>query len=206
MNDDLFRRNVPGMTAALARATVGVAGCGGLGSNAALALARAGIGRLILVDADRVEASNLNRQAFFLDDIGRPKVAALAAHLRAINPALRLEAHERRLTPDAVATTFAAADLLLEAFDAAESKQWLIGAWLRAFPGRPVVAASGLAGLGGTDRLRVERHGSLIVCGDQASDMSAGLCSARVAIVAAMQANEAIAWLAQHSPATHQAP
>jgi len=195
----IFERNVPGSTDVLARACVAIAGCGGTGSNAAFALARAGVGRLVLVDRDRVEASNLNRQQFFLEDLGRPKVEALRDRLLTINPALGIESHQRELEPADVAPLFAAADLLIEAFDAAEAKQWLIEAWCRAFPGRPVVVGSGLSGLGRTESLRVRRGGPSIVCGDEISDMAEGLCAPRVAIVANMQANEAVAWLVERA-------
>ncbi len=188
---DIFRRNVPGTTEILRRKTVAIAGCGGLGSNAAVALVRAGVGRLILIDHDVVEASNLNRQHFFLDDIGRPKTEALAAHLRRIQPAVDLELRALRLGPADVAG-LTTADLLLEAFDQAEAKRWLLEAWCAAFPGRWVVGASGLSGIGRTEAITVRRAGRIIMCGDFASDMSGGLCAARVALVAAMQANLAL--------------
>jgi sulfur carrier protein ThiS adenylyltransferase len=200
----IFDRNVPGSTSVLETCTVGVAGCGGLGSNAAVSLARAGIGGLILADFDLVEESNLNRQAFFLDDIGAPKVAALAGYLRRINPAIRLMLHDIRLEAAVVAEVFGAADLLLEAFDRAESKRWLIEAWCRAFPDRPVVAASGLSGLGKTEGMRVHRAGRIVVCGDESSDLSEGLCAPRVAIAANMQANVAVELLVGRADAHHQ--
>lgn len=189
---DMFARNVPGSTAILSMATIAVAGCGGLGSNAAVALARAGVGKLILVDSDVVELSNLNRQHFFRADIGRPKVEALADHLRAINPAIGLDLQIKRLQPADVPLLFAVADLLIEAFDLAESKKWLIESWSRAFPNRPLVCASGLSGLGGTESLKVRRAGMITLCGDERSHMSEGLCAARVGIVANMAANLAI--------------
>jgi sulfur carrier protein ThiS adenylyltransferase len=193
----IFDRNVPGSTEILQARTVGIAGCGGLGSNAAISLTRAGVGGLILADFDTVEESNLNRQAYFVDDIGRLKVEALAATLRRINPAIRLALHCDRLDPFTVAEVFAGADLLLEAFDRAESKQWLIEAWSRAYPDRFVVAASGVSGLGATERLGVRRAGHIVVCGDQTSDMSEGLCAPRVAIAANMQANVAVELLGE---------
>jgi sulfur carrier protein ThiS adenylyltransferase len=201
MDAELFARNVPGLTARLQQAVVGIAGCGGLGSNAAVALARAGIGKLILADSDRVDASNLNRQHFFRGDVGRLKVDALAGHLRAIHREIRLATHAICLTPEDVPVVFRDADLLIEAFDRAEDKQWLIETWCRAFPERPIVAASGLAGYGRTETLRVQSSGRIHVCGDAESDMSLGLCAARVAIVAAMQANVAIELLMGGAPA-----
>ncbi len=191
----IFDRNVPGSTAVLRRSTVGIAGCGGLGSQAALSLARAGIGRLILVDFDRVEASNLNRQQYFLEDLDRPKTEALSARLRAVNPEIRITALAERLEPAGVAVAFAAADVLIEAFDRAEDKRWLIEAWCRAFPDRPVVAASGVSGLGRNGALRERRSGMIVMCGDGESDPDEGLCAPRVAIVANMQANAAVEFL-----------
>jgi sulfur carrier protein ThiS adenylyltransferase len=189
---EIFSRNVPGSTEILRGSTVAVAGCGGLGSNAAVALVRAGVGGLILVDHDTVEASNLNRQCFFQGDIGRSKPDALAAHLRAINPEVRLDLVKLKLTPGDVPRLFSGADLLIEAFDRAESKRWLVEAWCRAFPGRKVICASGVSGLGKTEAIAVRRSGDIILCGDETSDLSQGLCSARVGIVANMQANLAI--------------
>jgi sulfur carrier protein ThiS adenylyltransferase len=200
----VFDRNVPGSTEILRTRTVGIAGCGGLGSNAAVSLARAGIGGLILADCDSVEESNLNRQYFFLDDIGKPKVDALAARLRQINPAIRLVLHGDQLDPAQVPGVFATADLLLEAFDQAESKLWLIEAWCRAYPERPVVVASGVSGLGHTERMRVRRVGQIVVCGDETSDLSEGLCAPRVALAANMQANVTVELLMRIPDAYHQ--
>ena len=188
----IFERNVPGTTEKLQKATVGIAGCGGLGSNAAVALTRAGVGRLILADPDRVELSNLNRQHFFQSDIGKVKVEALAGHLRSVNPGIELVLHEIELTPENTPDVFGEADLLIEAFDRAESKRWLIEAWCRAFPDRPIVCGSGLSGAGNTNALRVHSAGCIHLCGDEESDMSLGLCAARVGAVANMQANVAI--------------
>jgi sulfur carrier protein ThiS adenylyltransferase len=198
-NSSLFARNVPGMTERLGHSVVGIAGCGGLGSNAAVALTRAGIGTLILADPDIVQESDLNRQHFFRADIGKPKLEALTGHLRAINPEIQLETHTVRIEPAQVPALFAEANLLIEAFDSAESKEWLIEAWCAAFPDRPIVCASGLAGLGDTHSLRVRSSGSIHFCGDGESDASMGLCSARVAIVANMQANTAIELLMRGS-------
>jgi sulfur carrier protein ThiS adenylyltransferase len=190
--EDIFRRNVPGTRDILSKKTVAIAGCGGLGSNAAVALARAGIGKLILADCDVVELSNLNRQYFFLSDVGKRKTDALAVYLRAINPQLIIQSHFAELTPVSVCELFAGADLLIEAFDRAESKAWLIETWCVHFPHKPVVCASGLSGYGNSGTITVRRSGNIVMCGDFETDMSMGLTSSRVAIVANMQANEAI--------------
>lgn len=190
--EEIFQRNVPGTRDILLHKTVALAGCGGLGSNAAVALVRAGIGTLIFADHDIVEVSNLNRQYFFMSDIGKRKTDAISAHLRAINPAVALDAHFIELTPDNVCEVFKDADLLIEAFDKADSKTWLIESWCTQFPRKPIICASGLSGYGNTLTLTVRRSGNIVMCGDFETDMSMGLTSSRVAIAANMQANEAI--------------
>jgi sulfur carrier protein ThiS adenylyltransferase len=190
--EEIFKRNVPGVRDILLKKTVAVAGCGGLGSNAAVALVRVGIGKLIIVDPDVVELSNLNRQYFFIDDVGKKKTDAIAVHLKAINPQLNLVTHFIELTTGNVPELFKEADLLIEAFDRAERKAWLIETWCMHFPDRPVICASGLAGYGNTSSLQVKRSGNIVICGDEESDMSMGLTSSRVAIAANMQVNVAI--------------
>ena len=187
----LFARNVPGTTEALAALTIGVAGCGGLGSGAAVSLVRAGVGRLVIADFDVVELSNLNRQHYFQSDVGRRKVDALAHHLWAINPDLDLDIHDVELKPADIEPLFGGVDLMIEAFDAAESKRWLIDAWCACRPDVPLVCANGLAGYGRTD-LAVTHAGNVHFCGDGQTDASIGLCAPRVALVANMQANLAI--------------
>ena len=196
MAHEIFSRNVPGTTEILQKATVAIAGCGGLGSNAAVSLVRAGVGCLILADFDVVEVSNLNRQYFFQSDIGKPKVEALAGHLRNINPQVQLVLHKVELTPELISNIFAEADLLIEAFDKAENKHWLIESWCTAFPKRPIIVGSGLSGCGSTETLKVHKSGNIYFCGDETTDMSLGLCAPRVAIVANMQANIAVELLA----------
>jgi sulfur carrier protein ThiS adenylyltransferase len=192
LGQELFCRNVPGMTAQLQKYTVGIAGCGGTGSNVAVALTRAGIGELILVDGDLVELSNLNRQYFFQSDVGKSKAYALAAHLKNINPDIRLDIHNQMIESSQVAQLFSKANLLIEAFDIAQSKKFLLNAWCRAFPNRPVVSGNGLSGVGKTAECVIRQMGQIWFCGDGTSNMMEGLCAPRVALVANMQANLAI--------------
>lgn len=190
--NDIFAKNVPGMTEILSRSTVGIAGCGGLGSNAAVALVRAGVGNLILVDYDIVENSNLNRQFFFSDDIGKKKVKALEEKLLQINSQCSIKVVDKKLEKHDICQEFFSVDILIEAFDIAESKQWLIEEWSAAYPNRPIISGNGIGGIGKIDKLVVKKMGSLYFCGDGVSSESEGLCSARVSIVANMQAGIAI--------------
>lgn len=178
----------------LQEAAVGIAGAGGLGSNAAMLLARAGVGKLIIADFDVVEPSDLNRQFYFLDQVGLPKVVALEQNLKKLNPYSTYKMHNIKITPDNVKEIFAEADLLIEAFDQADQKQMLIEQWLTHFPDRPIIAASGLAGFGGNNKIRQRKLGNLYICGDQETECDE--CTApmapRVTLVAAMQANLAV--------------
>jgi len=180
--------------AALRLSTVGIAGAGGLGSNVAAALARAGAGKLIIADFDVLEASDLNRQYYFVDQVGRSKIEALGENLRRMNPFSDYELHAVKIDRGNVEGIFGTADLLIEAFDLADQKQMLIEAWLALRPGRPIIAASGLAGFGGNAKIRQRKLGSLYICGDEASacDVCTAPMAPRVAVVAAMQANLAV--------------
>ncbi len=172
-------------------ATVGIAGAGGLGSNVAIALTRAGVGKLIIADHDSVTAANLNRQQFFQRQIGLPKVTALQDTLRNISPFTNVSAYPMQVTPERVEQLFEHADILIEAFDDAAAKQMLIETWQSLYPSRYIIAASGLAGVGRNEAIRTTRSGTLYIIGDGASELTEGISpvSARVAVVANMQAN-----------------
>ncbi len=170
---------------------VGIAGAGGLGSNCAAALARAGVGRLVVADFDVVSRDNLDRQFFFLDQVGLPKVEALAANLARIDPAVRVVARNARLDAASALELFAGCDAVVEAFDSAEAKAMLVEALLSGMPGIPLVTASGLAGYGRSNAMRERRSGSLYLIGDLESEVGPDEppMAPRVAMAAAMQAN-----------------
>lgn len=172
-------------------ARVAVCGLGGLGSNVAVALARAGVGHLHLIDFDAVEPTNLNRQQYTVDQVGVAKAHALRANIAAINPYCDVEAEAVRITPENIASLLAGDDIVCEAFDGAEQKAMLVSGVMQALPGKPVVAASGMSGLGSANDITTTRvTRSLYVCGDRATDVSdgLGLYGARVLVCAAHQA------------------
>jgi len=185
-------RHTPGVHKKIKTAVVGIAGLGGLGSAIAIALARIGVGRLILADFDVVEPSNLNRQQYFTDQIGLPKTDALEANLERINPYVCYETHTIRLTPDNIPEIYSDVDVMVEAFDRADQKAMLIQTFASAFPDRPVVAASGLAGYGPAETIGVRRSGkNVFIVGDleTAAAPGCGLMAPRVGVAAHMQAN-----------------
>ena len=176
---------------AFSSATVAVCGLGGLGSNIAIALARAGIGKLILIDFDCVDITNLHRQQYKADQIGMHKTDALSENLREINPYIELETHTERITEDNAITLLKGADIICEAFDDAECKAMLTNTVLSELPDKYLVAASGMAGMGVTNSIKTRRITSrFYLCGDETSEVSdgIGLVAPRVALCAAHQA------------------
>lgn len=174
---------------------VGIAGCGGLGSNAAVALARVGVKSFVLVDFDVIEEGNLNRQYFFRRQIGKKKVFELQQILKDINSDICAEAHDLLLDADNMVSVFQSCDLLIEAFDKAETKQMMAEVVVENWPTKPLIMGNGMAGVGGFDKIRQEQwFENVYVCGDFVSEISNDLppLAPRVAIVANMQANLAL--------------
>jgi sulfur carrier protein ThiS adenylyltransferase len=178
----------------LKSSSVGIAGVGGLGSNAAVSLARTGIGRLVLVDFDKLEESNLNRQYYFMDQIGKIKVEAIKENISRINPNVEVEIHNLKLLKGAMDVPFKDVDVVIEALDNAEIKAEFIEEILIKLPNTPIVAASGVAGYGNSDRIGTKKIGNLYMCYDEyalSSDDDV-LMAPRVALMANWEANLAL--------------
>ncbi|GAB4178494.1 MAG: sulfur carrier protein ThiS adenylyltransferase ThiF [Geothermobacteraceae bacterium] len=199
----LVARHTPGVHEKVRDAVIGIAGAGGLGSAVAVALARIGVGSLVIADFDIVEPSNLNRQQYFVDQLGQPKVAALADNLKRINPYVRVVAKQVRLEPENIPVVFGDADILVEAFDRADQKAMLLESFRLAFPQRPVVAASGLAGYGPANTVVTRRRGTNVyLVGDEtsAAQPGQGLMAPRVGVAAHHQANAVLRLLLGEDP------
>ena len=173
---------------------VGIAGCGGLGSNCAMHLVRSGFKRFVLVDFDRVEVSNLNRQAFFGSQVGQFKAEALAANMRAVNPDLEIDIYIERVDVARVKYLFGDCDAVVEAFDRAPAKKRLVEALLPL--GTMVVSASGIGGCGDGDALvtrKVRDNFYLVGDGVTECNLDTPPLSPRVGIAAAKQADVILA-------------
>ncbi len=170
---------------------VGIAGCGGLGSNCAVALARVGVGTLVIADFDVISHSNLNRQYFFFDQIGLKKSAALKDNINKINPEVIVDAYDIKLDRVSILELFADCDVIVEAFDLAGMKQMIIETVLSEMPGVPLISGVGLAGWGNNESISTKRYGDLITCGDGQTEVSELMppLAPRVGIIANMQAN-----------------
>ena len=199
-NKALEKRHGKELHKTFSSATVAICGLGGLGSNIAIHLARAGMGRLILIDFDRVDITNLHRQQYKASQIGMYKTDALAENLREINPYIEFEAQTERITEDNAVKFLQGADIICEAFDDAECKAMLTNIVLTEMPDKYLVASSGMAGMGVTNSIKTRRITSkFYLCGDETSDVSddIGLVAPRVALCAAHQAHTVLRILAK---------
>ncbi len=199
-NNALEERHGKELHRAFASATVALCGLGGLGSNIAIQLARVGIGKLILIDFDRVDITNLHRQQYKATQIGMYKTKALSDNLRSIAPYIELEAHTERLTQDNAVKLLQDANIICEGFDDAECKAMLTDIVLSELHDKYLVAASGMAGMGVTNSIRTRRITSrFYLCGDETSEVSdgIGLVAPRVALCAAHEAHTVLRILAK---------
>jgi len=181
--------------ARLNASSVAIIGCGGLGSNVAAMLLRSGVRTLTLIDHDVVEESNLNRQLFFRDQLGRPKTEALSETLLRIDPAARLTLCAQRVTADDIAGLVRDADVIVEAVDRADTKAMIVNTLMEALPDTPLVTASGLAGSGSANAVITQRPcDNLYLVGDLESDVTAGhpLFASRVMVAAGHEAHAVI--------------
>ncbi|MGF3554887.1 MAG: sulfur carrier protein ThiS adenylyltransferase ThiF [Thermoplasmatota archaeon] len=178
----------------LKKSIIGIAGLGGLGSNAAVSLARAGVGKLVLVDFDIVEKNNLNRQYYFLDQVGKYKVDALKENIKKINPETTVETYNMKLIKGSMEKPFKEVDVVIEALDNAETKTVFIEEILTKLPRKPIVAASGVAGYGHSDRIKTKKLGCLYMCYDEHAKSSDDdvLMAPRVILMANWEANVAL--------------
>ena len=171
--------------------TVAVCGLGGLGANIAVALARAGIGKLVLIDFDRVDVTNLHRQQYKANQVGRYKTDALAENLLEIAPYAEIETVTERITEENFIDFLKDVDVVCEAFDKAESKAMLVNCVLEQLPECYLVAASGMAGINSPNSIKTRKISKrFYLCGDEVSDVkdTVGLIAPRVMLCAAHQA------------------
>lgn len=179
----------------LGKFRVGIAGAGGLGSNCAVALARSGVGTIVLSDYDIIEEPNLNRQYYFRNQIGMMKTVALKENIERINPSISVIVHQKRLERSNIGEVFSGCDVIVEAFDGSDMKEMLIETVQMQMPDIPIIVGSGLAGWGKSDAIRCRKiDDTLYVCGDESSEVSENMppMAPRVGIVANMQADMVI--------------
>ena len=199
-NKALYERHGEDVQKKFSAATIALCGLGGLGSNIAISLARAGIGKLILIDFDKVDISNLHRQQYKASQIGMNKTDALRNNLLEIAPYIGIESHTVRITEDNALELLQGADVICEAFDDAECKAMLTNLVFEKMPDKYLVAASGMAGFGSANSIKTRKiTGKFYLCGDEESDVQSegSLVASRVMLCAAHQAHTVLRILAE---------
>ena len=189
--EDLLKRNVKGIFEKLKKAKVCILGLGGLGSNVATLLARSGIGYLKLVDFDIVEASNLNRQQYRISHIGLKKTETIRTIIKEINPFVEVKTLDIKVDRENISSIVEDIEIVVEAFDVAETKAMAIEELLTN-GNKMLVSASGMAGIGSANEIITRKvRDNFYLIGDNYSDYEeySGIMSTRVMICAAHQAN-----------------
>lgn len=198
-DEALIKRQGEAIQKKFAGASIAICGLGGLGSNIAVSLARAGIGKLILVDFDSVDIANLHRQQYKANQIGKYKTEALLENLKEIAPYIDIELHTAYVTEENATHLLQGADIICEAFDKAECKAMLTNIVLETMPDKYFVAASGMAGMGSANSIQTRKiTEKFFLCGDETSDVAeaGSLVAPRVMLCAAHQAHTVLRILA----------
>ena len=198
-DEALIKRQGEEIQKKFAGASIAICGLGGLGSNIAVSLARAGIGKLLLVDFDNVDIANLHRQQYKANQIGKYKTEALLENLKEIAPYMDIEIHTAYVTEENAAHLLQGADIICEAFDNAECKAMLTNIVLETMPDKYFVAASGMAGMGSANSIQTRKiTEKFFLCGDETSDVAeaGSLVAPRVMLCAAHQAHTVLRILA----------
>lgn len=194
--EQITSRNTIDIKEKVKQAVIGIAGCGGLGSNAAIALARIGVKKLVITDFDKVEPSNLNRQQFFISDIGKSKTEALASFIDKVNPFVIVEKHNIKLSLKNIFNVYKDCPIVIEAFDKVSEKSMIVEAFNdKRFENKFLITASGLAGYSSSNLIKTNSLSkNIFICGDNRNEGNEknGLMAPRVMIAAGHQANIAV--------------
>lgn len=194
IEDSLCQRYSEDIHSRISAAKIGIAGLGGIGSHLAMALVRSGVKNLVIADFDRVDATNLSRQNYSVNDIGFPKSDATGRILSSVSPGVRVESHDVLLNESNIPGIFKDCDIICEAMDGPESKAVFASCISESFPDKWLVCCSGMAGFGPTEEMTVKhpfRH--MLVVGDGLSDNSEhGLVASRVMTCAGMMAHAVV--------------
>lgn len=194
-------KNAPSISKNIEKVTIGIAGCGGLGSSAAIALVRSGIQNILIVDFDKVEISNLNRQQYSIKNIGKNKVDSLEIILKSINPFVNVEKHKIKLNEKNIYKVFEKCKIVIEAFDTVTSKSMIIKAFSDPrLKEKYLITGSGVAGYDSANKIRTKKISkNIFICGDNKTEplKTNGIMAPRVLVTAGHQANKVLQLIAK---------
>ncbi len=194
IREKVLKRQDPRVNEKLKNAKVSILGCGGLGSNIAMTLARSGIGELYLYDFDKVEYSNLNRQNYTIDELGGDKAELTKKKIETTLPYVKCHSKNIYLTTETMDTIVDKTDIFIEAFDNKESKTMLFDYFI----GRDdkyLITGSGVSGLGELSDIKIKKIENVTMIGDFNSNPDEGLYLAYVSLIANLEALSAIKFI-----------
>ena len=172
LEQGLLKYLKPEQLAAIQSKKIGIGGAGGLGSNCAMMLVRTGFKRLEIIDQDVIDASNLNRQQYFANEVGLPKVEVTRKRLLDINPDAEIIIHQTQWSETAAGKFFVGCDFIVEAFDAADWKYRFVQYYAPRFP--VLISGVGMAGLIEKQPMTMKKIGNVYICGDRSTDSALG--------------------------------
>ena len=187
MRDEILKRQDSEINEKLKQAKVSILGCGGLGSNIAMALARCGLGEIHIYDFDKVEFSNLNRQNFNQNDLGKSKVGQTKKKIEESIPYTKVFANNLFITRENLDEISEKTDIFIEAFDKKEMKS-LVFDYFLGKDDKKLVMASGLSGLGNFSDIKIKEIENVTMVGDFRSTPNEGLYAPYIGIVANLEA------------------
>ncbi len=187
MRDEILKRQDQKINEILAKAKVSILGCGGLGSNIAMALARSGLGEIHIYDFDKVEFSNLNRQNFGQNDLGKSKVGQTKKKIEEAIPYTKVFANNLFITKENLDEISQKTDIFIEAFDKKEMKS-LVFEYFLGKDKKKLVMASGLSGLGDFTDIKIKKIDNVTMVGDFRSTPDQGLYAPYIGIVSNLEA------------------
>lgn len=191
IREKILKRQNPIVNQKLKDAKVSILGCGGLGSNIAMTLARSGVGELYLYDFDTVEYSNLNRQNYTLDEVDGCKADLTKNKIESTLPYIKCHSKNIYLTSENMDTIAHKTDIFIEAFDNRESKTMLFDYFVGR-KGKYLISATGVSGLGELSHIKTKQIDNVTLIGDFTSNPDQGLYLAYVGIMANLEALAAI--------------
>lgn len=200
MLDALEKRNGKKLQNKFASKSIAICGLGGLGSNIAISLARAGVSKLVLIDFDKVDITNLNRQQYNASQVGEYKTYALEKNIKLIAPYVEIVTYTEKITENNIIKLLSNCDIICEAFDKASQKAMLVNFVLEKLPDKYLVSGSGMAGMESSNSIKTRKVlDKFYICGDEVSDIDddIGLFASRVMICAGHQAHMILRILAE---------
>ncbi|WP_105301532.1 MULTISPECIES: sulfur carrier protein ThiS adenylyltransferase ThiF [Anaerococcus] len=191
LREEILQRQEPSVNKILEKASVSILGCGGLGSNIAMELSRCGVGNIHIYDFDKVEYSNLNRQNYGIDDLGKSKVEQTKKKIKEAIPYVNIYEHDIKINWDNLDVISQKTDIFIEAFDKKEMKS-LVFDYFLGKKGKKLIIASGLSGLAGLEDIKIKQIDNVTMIGDFKTSPESGLYLPRVAVIASLEALYAV--------------